>query len=40
MGCKGFTFESYLFTFSLIDNGQKLDLTPEPLNGIIVGGLQ
>lgn len=40
MGYKDFTFVSHLFKFSPVDREQKLNLTPEPLSGIIVGGLQ
>lgn len=40
MGCKNFTFVSYPFKFSPVGREEKLNLTPEPLNGIIVRGLQ
>lgn len=39
MAYEAFTFVSYLFKFSLFDREQKLNITPEPLNGIIAGGL-
>lgn len=39
MGYKAFAFVSYLFKFSLTDREQKLNITPEPLNGIIAGSM-
>lgn len=38
MESKGFTFVSYPSKFSTIAREQKLNLTPGPLNGIIVRG--
>lgn len=38
MECKGFISVSYPSKFSPIDREQKLNLAPEPLNGIIVRG--